>query len=222
MFPLPLHIYLELAAAIAAIICLRSPSRTKLGWFIPFLIMIVLVELSARYMTYELQQPNAWLYNLSVPCEYIFYAFIFKESYHSSLFKKLARVFMVAFFIYAIISMVFINGMKFFDMNLLVAGSAFMILFSILYFIDLYNQPGEESIFRTPMFWITTGIFLFNAGEFSYNLLSKLLFDSPFDSRLEIFRSINNRLILVLYSCFIIGFICQKISGKYKKGLAAM
>lgn len=222
MFPLPLHIYFELAAAISASIFLAAPSRSRLGWFIPFLWMIVAVEISARYFTYVLLQPNAWLYSLSVPCEYLFYAFIFKGAYHNKLFKKIATGFMIAFFIYAIISLVFITGMKFFDMNLLVAGSAAMVVLCVLYFIDLYNQSDEVSIFAEPMFWIATGIFLFNAGEFCYNLLSKLLFESAFDSRLEVFRSINNRLILVLYSCFIIGFICRKISGTYKKDLAAM
>lgn len=214
--------YFEIAAAIAAIILLKSPFRSRLGWFIPFLIMIVAVELTARYLNTQLKQPNAWLFNLSVPCEYIFYAFIFKGAYQSAFFKKLSTWFMIGFLIFAVISMVFISGMKFFDFNLLVAGSAFMILFSVLYFIDMYHQPGEESVFKEPMFWIATGIFLFNAGEFCYNLLSKLVFGSPYDPRLDLFRSINHSLILVLYSSFIIGFICQKISGTYKKDLVAM
>ncbi len=217
MFPLPLHIYFEIAALITCAICWRSLRRTRLRWFLPFLLFIACVELTARYFTYELKQPNAWLYSLSVPGEYCFYSFIFYQFYTGRLAKRLAIAFIILLTLYAAYSMLFITGLKFFDMNMLVAGSFAMIIFSILYFIELYDSNDSNPVYNTPMFWICTGIFLFNAGEFCYNLLSVLVIDQGFDSTLKIFRTINNSLILILYSCFIIAFICQKISGTYKK-----
>ncbi len=217
MLPLPLHLYFEIAALLTCVICWRSLHKTKLRWFLPFLLFIVSVELTARYLTYELRQPNAWLFSLSVPGEYCFYSFVFYLFYTGRLPKRLAIGFMILLTLYAVYSMVFITGLKFFDMNILVAGSFAMIIFSILYFIELYNYNDPEPVYNDAMFWICTGIFLFNAGEFCYNLLSVLVIDEGFDSTLKIFRSINNSLILVLYSCFIIGFICQKISGTYRR-----
>lgn len=217
MFPLPLHLYFEIAALLTCIFCWRSLRATRLRWFLPFLLLIVCVELSARYLTYELKQPNAWLFSLSVPAEYCFYSFFFFQVCTSALVKKLALSFIILLSLYAIYSIVFITGFDFFNMNILVAGSFAMVVFSVLYFMGIYNAADTTPVFSNSIFWICSGIFLFNAGEFCYNLLSMLVIDDGFDSTLKIFRSINNSLILVLYSCFIIGFICQRITGTYKR-----
>ncbi len=217
MLPLPLHIYFEIAAMITALFFWRSLLQTRLRWFLPFLILIVGVELSARYLSYELKQPNAWLFSLSVPGEYCFYSFLFYLSYTTALFRKLAIGFIIAMATYSVYSMLFITGLRFFDMNILVAGSFAMILFCVLFFVDLYNSNDLNPIYSNPMFWICTGILFFNAGEFCYNLLSLLTIDAGFDRTLKVFRSINNSLILLLYTGFIIGFICQKISGTYRR-----
>lgn len=217
MFPLPLHIHFEIAAFIVSIIFWRSLSKTGLRWFMPFLLFIVIVELTARYLSYELKQPNAWLFSLSIPCEYCFYAFIFWSTFTTNRFKKIALGFIILFLLYNIYSIIFKTGLRFFDMNVLVVANLAMVVLSILFFINLYNSSDTKPMISIPLFWIVTGIFLFNAGEFSYNLLSMMIIDEGFDSTLKIFRSINNSLILVLYSCFIIGFICQKISGTYKR-----
>jgi hypothetical protein len=217
MFPLPIHIYFELAAFIAGLFCWRSLVKTRLQWLIPFLGIIVLVELTGRYFPYVLKQPNAWLYNLSVPFEYLFYTFIFLLHYNKKINQFIAKGFLLLFSLYVVISLMFITGMYTFNVIFLNIGSLAMIILSILYLLELYFSDEILAIWVHPMFWITIGIFLFNAGEFSYNLLSKYFFDNDFDATLKIFRSINNRLILVLYSCFIIAFLCQKISGTYKK-----
>ena len=217
MLPLPLHIYFEIAALLVSIFCWRSLSKTGLRFFTPFLLFIVIIELTARYLSYELKQPNAWLFSLSIPCEYCFYAFVFWMAFATNGFKKIALGFIVLFLIYNIYSIIFITALKFFDMNVLVVANFAMVIFSILYFIELYNANDTEPLIENPLFWIITGILLFNAGEFCYNLLSVLITDNRFDATLKIFRSINNSLILVLYSCFIFGFICQKISGTYRK-----
>jgi hypothetical protein len=217
MFPLPLHIYFEIAALFVSIICWRSLSKNGLRWFLPFLLFIVIIELTARYLSYEMRQPNAWLFSLSIPFEYCFYALIFWFAFATTQFKKIALAFVVGFLLYNIYSIIFITGLKFFDMNVLVAGNLAMVVLSIFYFVELYNANDTEPVLKNSLFWIITGIFLFNGGEFFYNLLTILITDERFDATLKIFRSINNSLILVLYSCFIIGFICQKISGTYKK-----
>jgi hypothetical protein len=218
VFPLPIHIYFEIAALAVSLLCWRSLVKSGLRWFIPFLFFIVLIELTGRYLPYVLRQPNAWLYNLSVPFEYLFYSFIFLLHYNRIINKMIVKGFLVLFTAYAIISILFITGIYTFNVHFLIIGSFFMIVFCILYLFELYNAEQEYSIWGYPMFWVTAGILLFNAGEFSYNLLSEYLIDKDIDYTLKIFRSINNKLILVLYSSFIIAFICQRISGTYRKG----
>ena len=65
------------------------------------------------------------------------------------------------------------------------------------------------------MFYIAAGLLLFNAGEFSANLFAE--FYGRLDPGFKLFRDINNKLILVLYISFAIAFLCQRITGTYRK-----
>src|SRR5688500_16270722 len=99
MFPLPIHIYFEIAALATSIIFWYKLRHTKLSWLLPFLIFIVVVELTGRYIRKELHQPNAWLYNISVPIEFLFYGFIFYLHYYKKSFKQTAKLFLILFLV---------------------------------------------------------------------------------------------------------------------------
>jgi hypothetical protein len=218
MLPLPLHIYFEIGALLISIFCWRSLGNSRLKWFLPFLIFIVLVELTGRYFSRELKQPNAWLYNLSIPIEYLFYCLLFLSYYKQVVNRIVAKSFLFLFTLFAIVNFVFMEGFTKFNIYFLVFGSFFMVAFSILFLFELYNDIEQTPIWKIPMFWITVGILLFNAGEFSYNLLSKYFIAYNIDSTLKLFRLINHKLILLLYSSFIAAFICQKITVEYRRG----
>jgi hypothetical protein len=128
----------------------------------------------------------------------------------------LVKLFFIIFPAYVLLSLI-VKGVYYFDTNFLLVGSFVMIVFSLSYLLELYSLTLEVPIWKMPMFWICIGVLLFNAGEFSYNLLSKFFISNKMDQSLKVFRSINNRLILILYSSFIIAFICQKITDKYKR-----
>ena len=217
MFPIPIHIYIEFAALLTSVLLWRSLKDSGLRWFLPFLLFIVIAELCGRLMYKELKQPNAWLYNLVVPAEYLFYAVVFYTYYTKKINQTIAKLFIVFFLLFVFISLAFINGIYLFNENFLIMGSFFMLLFCILFLLEQYNTVSEKPIWQIPMFWVTIGVFLFNAGEFSYNFLSKFLIENEMDPSLKFFRSINNKLILLLYTSLIISFACQKITEVYRK-----
>lgn len=216
MFPFPIHIYFELAALVATIIFWYKLRLTRWYWLLPFLIFIVGVELTGRYIRTELKQPNAWLYNISVPIEYLFYSFLFYLSYQREIFKKLIVAFLIGFSIFAIINIFLIQGFERFNTNILKVGSFCMIVFSCLFFVELLSREEEFRLVEEPMFWIATGIFLFNTGEFFYTLFSDYLIKNHLDRTRKIFSSINNKLIWVLYTCIVISIVCIK-QKKYQK-----
>ena len=206
MFPLSLHNYFEIFALICSIIFWKNIRNTALQWFVPYLFFIVLVEFLGRYMRTELKVSNSWLYNISVPVEYLFYVFIFFSFFKKKTNHWLSTVFLVLFCVYVITYLV-INGITHFNRNVLIVGSFSLIIFSVLYLIELYNSPGIIDLNRHPVFWIAAGVLLFNAGEFSYDLLTKFLFANRMDRGAIIFRSINSYLNLLLYLCTSISFL---------------
>lgn len=214
MFPLPLPIYFEVGALLASVALWSSLRLSVLRWFLPFLLFIVCVEFTGRYLGRELHQPNSWLFNLSIPIEYLFYTFIFWKNYTKLAFRFLAQWFLILFPVFFFFNLM-ANGLATFHTNVLLIGNFFMIVFSVLWFLAFYENMDKEILWKEPMFWIAAGVFLFNMGEFTYNLFSGFLIGHRLDHAATLFKAINNNLILLLYSFLIIGFLCQRTSGKY-------
>lgn len=210
MFPLTAHMYFEMAALVASVIFWHRIKHTHLRWFLPFLLFIVLIELSGRYIRKELHLPNAWLYNISVPIEYCFYTFILWAYFKSAKVRRITAAFLLCFFLFCLANMFFVQGFRKFNTNILKVASFAMIVLSCLYFTELMRLEHQVDLLREPMFWIVTGLFLFNAGEFFYSLFSDYLITHRMDRTRYIFASINNKLIWVLYTCFIISFLCSE------------
>ena len=210
MLPLPIHIYFEIAALLTSIILWYKLRHSSLFWLLPYLAFIVGIELTGRYIRTELRQPNAWLYNISVPIEFLFYGFIFYLHYNRYSFIQLAKFFLILFAVFALCNILFIQGFQSFNTNILKVGSFSMIILACLYFTELLSRNERVNLLREPMFWLTTGVFLFNTGEFFYSLFSDYLIKSHLDKPRKIFSSINNKLIWVLYTCIAISIICTK------------
>ncbi len=208
---LGIHHYIEIIALLTSVICWRKIKDSPLRWFVPYLLLIVVVELYGKYLASVKHTANAWLYNITIPIEYCFYGLLIWAVLKKKLFKQIVLVLLSAFVVYAFYYLIFGKGITVFNGGLLQVGSGLMVLFSCFFFWELFERPTEVSIIRLPMFWIVAGLFLFNLGEFSYNLFANLLFKKG-DRAAVFFRQINNYLNLVLYICISIGLIWKKPS----------
>jgi hypothetical protein len=211
MIKLDIHHYIEIAALLISLLMWTFIRKSFLKWFLPFLLFIVAVELTGKYIASILHKNNGWLYNLSIPVEYLFYSFIIYQSVKSASFKKLILFAAGIFFVYIIYTNFISPGIMKFNAGFLFYGSGLMVLLSCLFFWDLFSETFIVSLVKHPVFWIVTGLFLFNLGEFSYNLFADMLFIRG-DKTGVFFRQINNYLNLVLYICISIGLLCSRIS----------
>lgn len=215
--PLPLFFYFELLAFVTSAVFLFKAKNRSLRWFPYYLFFIICVEFTAVYIRTVLHQPNVWLYNFSIPVEYLFFGLVFFINLRSLSNRYLARWFLILFSGFAIFNIAFIQGLGKFNSNIVLVGSFFMILLSSIMLFEIYSKDQASTIWIESLFWIASGVLLFNAGEFTYNLLSHYLINKEIDKAAQFFASINNKLIFVLYSCLTIGFVCTKITGKSKK-----
>jgi hypothetical protein len=160
-----------------------------------------------RYLRNELRQPNAWLYNFSIPIEYLFYATLFYLYHWKRIFKNIALGFIILFTVFVGVNFLF-QGHQKMNTNMLKVGSFCMIVLSCFVFTELLSSERPINYLKEPIFWIATGVFLFNTGEFFYTLFSDYLIQNHLDRPRKIFSSINNKLIWVLYTCLIISMLC--------------
>jgi hypothetical protein len=204
--------YAELSALIISMLTWQALKGTAFRLFPFFLFFIVAVEGIGIYTGRALHYKNAWFYNISTTLEFIFYARIFSLTLRDPLFKKAAGRFMVVYPILVLMNIAFIQGFTEFHSYTNALGSVFMVIFCCLFFYELLLNPLEGELRKEPMFWISTGILFFYLGNLSFDLLYNLLKNDA--TGRDLFKSINNNLILILYSCFIIAFLCQRSLAK--------
>lgn len=208
MFPLTLDTYFEIAALLVSILCYSSIRDKSFKWFIPFLFMIVLVELAGRYIRTQMMLTNSWLYNISIPVEYFFYTYLFYKNYQLPVLKKMAKGLLFIIPVASAFNTIFIQGFWNFDTNILMAGSCIMIFLCCCYLVDLLKREEEVILLREPMFWITTGLLFFNLGELSYNMFFQYIITHKQDQKAVLFTAINSKLIYVLYTFISIALVC--------------
>jgi hypothetical protein len=214
MFILPQYFYFEAGAFIISVVFLYKFNNKPLRWFIIFLLLMVSVELTGLYIRNKLGEVNTWLYNMSIPVEYLFYGFIIGSLCHTQRYRKIIFYSSLLFAIWAIGNLLFIQGFTNLATNNLKIGSILMIFFSGLGLVDLFNNDSHSSLLKNPLFWICTGVLFFNTGEFLYLFFFDVFLKNKWDKTANLFASINNKLIYVLYTCLSIAIICSKKSEK--------
>ncbi|HEX2683698.1 MAG TPA: hypothetical protein VHL77_07190 [Ferruginibacter sp.] len=214
MFPLPPFYYFEIGALLISLAFLYRFDTHPLRWFIPYLTLMVCIEFTARYYRKVLHEPNTWLYNISIPVEYLFYGFMIGSLCLTRSFRKTILYASFIFAVFTIINLLFIQGFTDLNTNTLKAGSSLMIIFSAIGLIDLFTNDNHSSLIKNPLFWICTGVLFFNTGEFLYLFFFDIFLKNKWDETAKLFASINNKLIYILYTCISIAIICSKRSGK--------
>jgi len=210
MFPLAPFIYFEIGALITSVVFLYKFDHKPLRWFIPFLLLMVSAELTGSYIRRELRQPNTWLYNISIPVEYLFYGFIIGSLCLTGSFKKIIFYTTALFATWTFINLFFVQGFMQLNTSTLKIGSSLMIMFSCIGLVDLFKNDNHQSLLKNPLFWICTGILFFNTGEFLYLFFLDIFIQNDWDRAAKVFASINNKLIYVLYTCISIAILCSR------------
>jgi len=171
---------------------------------------MVFVEFTGRYIRKDLGHINTWLYNISIPIEYLFYGFMIGSLCLTIPFRKIIFYSTAIFAGWAIINLLFIQGFINLNTNTLKIGSILMIIFSGIGLIDLFTNDLHSSLLKNPLFWVCTGVLFFNTGEFLYLFFFDTFLQNGWDKTANVFASINNKLIYVLYTCISIAIVCSK------------
>ncbi len=203
---LTIHNYFEFFALLTSVLFWRSIKKTPLRWLAYFLFCIVAVEITGAYYSKILHKPNAWLYNFSVPLEYLFFTWLLSQHFRTPAFKRITIFFLVGFSIFMVLQLFVLGQLTVFNSIFLKIGSLAMIIFCCFYFIDFMRDEVPVNPVKEPMFWIVSGLFLFNAGEFLYVSLSNILF-SDWNKWKPVIIKINNNLIILLYATIAIGIL---------------
>ncbi len=204
-------LWFELLSFLVALYNYRYLKGSNLFLFIPFLFLTNLQEWGGRIGLFNIGDSNTVSQNIFTFIEFIFYSWLFIREVNSILLRKFIIAASISFIVYTLFSFIFNPGIFVFYLYPYLTGSILMVLFSCLYFFNLLRSEEYIELRKFPMFWVCIGIMFFYTGMFSvYMFILQGNKPAHYDYQ-RLFNIVSNIFNIILYSCFIIAFICHRI-----------
>jgi hypothetical protein len=148
------------------------------------------------------------VYNISTTIEVVYYLWVFREILKKVLQKKILLLAMIGYPVISLIDLLFIQQPGNFHSVSYAIGCLLIILFSIIYFYDLFTNPKAIILHNEPAFWITTGLLLFYSVSFPLFVSTNLMkfFSSVLAKNVDYILIVLN---VFLYLLFSIAFLCR-------------
>ncbi|WDF77776.1 hypothetical protein PQ469_28220 [Mucilaginibacter sp. KACC 22773] len=184
--------------------------------FTYFLLATFLIQTVGYLYSALLKKSNHFIFNCYTLFEFEFLFVVFFKALGRKIFKNIV-IFIALTFTLVYIYEVFIQGHFFiyspFASN---AGKFLTLLCCMLYLTELLMADEYVSFFRTPMFWIATGIMIAAVGDFLYLCFFDYIITNKLDPEGRVYGIITTSLSVIEYGFFTIGFLCKKTWIKNK------
>jgi len=208
---LSLHYYFEFLGLFISALYFGKLSKSFLALFLPYLLLLLLVELFAVYLYRTYQQPTGWMYNLLNLVSHIFYAHVF---YKYAEEYKHKRFIILLTCCYLTGSVTYYLSTSFFNFSnaVIAAGGVLQVIFSCLYFyVYLQNDNYVKEKHYSSGLWIASGVLIFYSGiAICFSLYYYILLNNLNVYNLPLYNVIPRYLSIILYSCISIALLIWK------------
>ena len=210
---MPAALYFTLASFLISLILVKqTATEGYLKLFSPFLGITILVEGYGRYLR-DHGDNNNLLYSFFTAIEFVFYLYMLSCMISNKKMRSAIRYILVLNAFIALINILFIQKDRFNSITYSI-GCLLIIFFSIYYFFELFRYPQSMELKDEPAFWICLGLLFYYCCTFP--LLGLLIFLSAVPRRvLNNLYILLNVMNIVLYTLFIIAFLCRIRIRKY-------
>jgi hypothetical protein len=138
--------------------------------------------------------------------EYLFVAYVFYHTIHAIILKKIILILSFIYLCFTFFALYYFSGIFKFNTETRILEAILLVFFSLLYF----NQLSKEltinilSVFRIPMFWVSSSIFLYFTGNFFLFLFIEHL--SNIKTQIWSLHSVMN---IMCNALFMVSFLCK-------------
>ncbi|RZJ99283.1 MAG: hypothetical protein EOO43_27055 [Flavobacterium sp.] len=207
------HNYFELFSLLVAILSVAKLKNSFMAWFIPYLIIIITVELGANNYWFAVKGNNSHFYVIINGISYYFFSFIFYKLTSNNLFKKVILIAGIAFIgIMISVWLQPVTGPKY---DIIVTSIA-LSSYACMYFYSTMQDDGKEDEYSyVSGLWIASGILIFYLGIIiCFSLLNYIRENNLSVGGVRLYAFIPRCLSAILYSCFCISFVLWKAPMK--------
>ncbi|NND63831.1 MAG: hypothetical protein HKN48_11645 [Flavobacteriaceae bacterium] len=195
---------LEFSAAITATVYYSKYIFSSEKYFLFFLWYTFFVDLLGASLRPMFGMDNYWLYNAFTITSLLFYFYWYYTILKSHLFRKWVVFFTIVFSAVAVFSL-FYQSWNEYHKYTFVTGALFVLVLTVFHFYKLLNSDEVLIVKYKLSFWISTALLLFYMGMIPLMFLTEFLDISGISYKI-IIVSLN----LILYGCYIIGFVWTK------------
>jgi hypothetical protein len=196
-------------AVIAGFITWRKWSNSYLKWFVIYLLIIFIFEvLYWIFFFYNKGTISLLLHEIIIPFEMIFINWLFYKIFNTRN-KKLILSGIVFYVLALLLEKTILNNFTYYFQSLsYTVGNLFILIYIILFFVELVNSDKILTFKKLTEFWIVCGLLVFYLGTFPfYGLYNELA------KNIDIFMAVAwvaTSLNYCMYLLFTIGFIWGK------------
>ena len=155
---------------------------------------------------------NYIVFNIYILVIFSYYILILRELYKNIFYKKISALFLLFFFLIYFIDLVFmqniLNEMLTYAFSIAVI---FVLILSSIYLIEIFNSDKVLYFKKSIYFWFILGVLIFYIPLLPYMIVVKMFLKFSDQILGIVLFSLN----LLMYSCFIIGFICSEKKQNY-------
>lgn len=186
---------------------LDYPFHLKLFSFLLGVILITELIVWAASTVFHVST-NVHIYNIAMGIQYWLYGLYFRFILAGKITRLLVNSFLILFPLLWLFSTLFLFGLYKWNSYVAAAGSLFCVIFSIIYFYQIFARVEPVKFATNPELWIAIGIFIFYSVNLPYvamlNFLSNT--DKEFARQLLVVLQISN---ILMYSLFTYAYICR-------------
>ncbi len=169
--------------------------------YLAILVGVVLVlEVISRLLALR-HQPNLFLMPFYTAAEFGLLILVYERALAAPLFTRWAPWLMGAFIGYVVLDSWLLAELTRFRPSQQVVGSLLVLALVGLYYRKLLNELRVRHLEREPMFWVSTGLFVYYLGYIQIGLFSNYLlsYSSQLNSNIWAAHAL---LSMLLYSCY--------------------
>lgn len=208
---------------LSAIFSLRSfglkwPKQYRL--FSAFLILTLVSESFAIAWKWHLHETsfwrytknNHWIYNSFHIGRFVLFVLFYYLALKPSQTKEIIKFISAFVTVFAILNYFFIQGPYQSNSYTILLTNACGILLSLLFFKEVIGQTENVKLRTDPMFWISLGTFIYCSVSIPYFIFSAYVFKNQTAGHPLL--NVNSVLNIIMYTCYLIAFLCPPRSPK--------
>ncbi|MBS1747341.1 MAG: hypothetical protein JST21_14325 [Bacteroidetes bacterium] len=151
---------LLIVSALMMVMFIRTSQR-PFRLLAALVILTLLSELIARFVSFGLHTSNNIVYHFFTPVEFTFYVLIYRDFFHSKKWDLILWICLAGFIVAEIFNTFFFQPLSVTNTNTFLLESVLLIIFSLSLFIRIREAEHYENLWREGVFWFNCVVLLY-------------------------------------------------------------